>query len=187
MRANREGGADGSVPRAIHADRRDEPVSLRISWRPDAAMPMHAAPGWPLRIAAIGTIAGSHRSVCGRQCPARSRSRAAYCSGGIRIDPGASDGCPRPANDARRPAELAAAGNRPAASRRPRRRRPALARAGPSEARDDCSRIRSPVAGLANDRRSRIDPIPLPPSTSPRRFSSEAKPERGTFVHRQRL
>ena len=64
----RRGGADCArrphrdLPRRLHAGGRDESVPVRVCRQRAAPVPLHAAAGRALRIAAVGAVARSHRS-----------------------------------------------------------------------------------------------------------------------------
>ena len=51
-----------ALPGALRARRRDEPVSVRVSRRPEARVPLHAAAGGEVSRPAVGPAARSHRS-----------------------------------------------------------------------------------------------------------------------------
>ena len=74
--ADRAGGAHGGLPRAVHADRRDEPVPVRVPRRPGARLPVLAAAGRALRVAPVRAAARSARpDRAGRRASRRASCR----------------------------------------------------------------------------------------------------------------
>ena len=74
VRADCPGGADGDVPCRVHARRRDESVSVRLCRRRPAGLPLHAAAGRPLLVAAVRAAARSHRLGGAGRRPAAARA-----------------------------------------------------------------------------------------------------------------
>ena len=153
--AHREGGAHGGLPRAVHADRRDEPVSVRIPRRPGARLPVFAAAGRALRVAPVGTATRSARS---RPCavaavPPRELqdARPGESSEAIR-DPGRRRA--QPSTGARRAVERPAPGPGAAGAFGSRSRGESVADARAHPVLAERPRLRPCAPRLANHRRS---------------------------------
>ena len=127
-RAHRARGADGDLPRRVHAGRRDEPVSVRVCRRRRAALPLHAAAGRPLlrRGCRVRCAIASTSRCRSPALPPRELQRSGR-RGKLRRGPGARRRRPRAAAGAGRRAQRAP-GRAQAAAARPRHRCGAHAR-----------------------------------------------------------
>ena len=108
-RPHRPRAAHRGVSRAVRADRRDEPLPMRVPGRSAASVPVHADANGSLRVAAVGPAARSHRS---------DRHGVGAAAGGA--DVMARTGSPRPRSA--RAWNPPAPASRPAPPRRTRQR-----------------------------------------------------------------